>query len=527
MSNAALLATRYARRPLLLEPGQAQQLLNHLAAQDPRGMLRETRLDAALRKIFSKRPRVQDHVDDAIEASEADADASAARRPAIYAPLWAQQAYGEPEDEGFAWSLFQGIACMEIATAISDRGEYYCGVWYHGYDTILAALREASADARVKGIFIRQNTPGGVVADGLDDVTNFMREARAAAGGKPIHVYASMSCSGGYWIGAPADRISTSRFGLVGSIGACVILDDWSEGYKKAGLKVEAIQFGEGKTDYHSWKPLSDAARAHLQGQIDQIGRDFIESVSASRPQLTPEILLDTQARVFMATNDDPALSGLQLGFVDAIESEEEAFANLLARVSTAQGAETSTLSTPPVTQSARTALSPKKETTMAVNGLNAARVAELAARRAKLEAELEQVRADETAAASTPAEGEGEEDDDETDDEGGGDGSGAGEGDDAGDEDGDKTPKVSEADAIMDSAEARAHPHAAMAAVRTGMTLAQFQAQIAAQGQAPKRGLLGQVLADAKRLGPDGKAPEASAFGSALVADAKARGGR
>lgn len=514
MTHPALLATRYARRPLLLEPGQAQMLLNHLQASDPRGLHRETRLDAVLRRVGMRRPRAQDHVDDAIEEAEAEANASAARRPTCYYPLWARQKYGEPEDEGFAWTLIQGIACMEISTAISDRGEYYCGVWYHGYDTILAALREASADARVKGIFILHRTPGGVVADGLDEVTAFMREARASAGGKPIHVYASMSCSGGYWIGAPADRISSSRFGLVGSIGACIIHENWTEGYKKAGLVVESIEFGEGKTDFASWKPVTPEARAHLKAEIDQVGRDFVDSVSTSRPQLTPELLLGTKARVFMTTNDDPALSGLALGFVDAIESEQEAFEVLLAKVSTPQGAETPLRAPEAAPTSSVTAQTPEKETPMAGSAPNqaaqaaqaqkAARLKALNAQRDKIEAQIQAMEGgEEPAAAETAADG----------------GEGAGEGDeDKGEEpetpeDEPEDPEVAgdagEAQAIAASAEAKANPAGAIAAIQSGLTLAQFKAMSGsgALAAAGKRSPLAEALAGSRRLGPDAQA--------------------
>lgn len=525
MTHPALLATRYARRPLLLEPGQAQMLLNHLQAGDPRGLHRETRLDAVLRRVGIRRPRTQDHVDDAIEEAEAEANASAARRPTCYYPLWARQKYGEPEDEGFAWTLIQGIACMEISTAISDRGEYYCGVWYHGYDTILAALREASADARVKGIFILHRTPGGVVADGLDEVTNFMREARASAGGKPIHVYASMSCSGGYWIGAPADRISSSRFGLVGSIGACIIHENWTEGYKKAGLVVESIEFGEGKTDFASWKPVTPEARAHLKAEIDQVGRDFVESVSTSRPQLTPELLLDTKARVFMTTNDDPALSGLALGFVDAIESEQEAFEALLAKVSTPQGAETPLRTPETAPTSSVTAQTPEKEKPMAgtarkpaAQAAAAAKAAQLKADRAKIDAELAEI---EDAAAPEGEEASDSADQADDEDAGGEDGDGDDDQDGAGEPaDGDKEVK-SDAEAIASSPEAKANPAAAVAAINSGLSLSQFKAMSTSGALAStgKRSPLAEAMEGKRRLGADARP---AGGGSALLASAK-----
>lgn len=524
-ANAALLATRYARRPLLLEPGAAQAMLQHLSAGDPRGLLRESRFDAVLRRVGlgRMRPRAQDHVDDANE--EAGADASGARRAMAYAPLWARQTYGEPEDEGFAWSMFQGIACMEINTAIGERGEYYCGSWYHGYDTILAGLRDATADERVKGVFIHENTPGGVVSGGLDDVTGFMREARAAAGGKPIHVHAEMACSAGYWIGTPADRLTASRYGLVGSVGACIIHEDYSGAYEKAGLVITPIQFGDGKTDFAHFKALSARAREDMQAEIDQIGRDFVNSVCLDRPNLTPEAVLATQARVFMAQNDDPARSALALGLVDAIETEQEAFAALLALVSTPQGTESAPIS--PATSEPRSpsAIQPQKEKSMATPApkvaaqvAQTAKAAAMKAERAKLATRMAEIDA-------------------ATGDDAGGDGDSAGteaetpvEGEEGEEDDPPAPPLAAEPDtagetqAIAASAEAAAHPALALSAISSGLTLKQFKAMAATAGQPGKRSPLADAMAGSRRLGPD--ATKSGGGGSTLAANARKRAG-
>ncbi|MCR6657989.1 MAG: hypothetical protein NVV72_01095 [Asticcacaulis sp.] len=180
MSNSAALLARYTRRPLLMLPEAAEALIERLAAADPRGMRTESRLLANLRKLNIFRPM-------AMEDDEAGTQEPA--KPACYSPLWAQQAYGEPEDEGFCWSLYQGAALFDVSTALSAQGDYWCGTWYHGYDTLLAGLRDAANDARVKGLFIRMNCPGGPVAGGLPALAAYIRSARAAAGGKPIHFF--------------------------------------------------------------------------------------------------------------------------------------------------------------------------------------------------------------------------------------------------------------------------------------------------------------------------------------------------
>lgn len=508
MSNAALLASRYARRPLLIEPNAARELLRHIAASDPRGMQRESRLEAALRVIGlgRGRPAAQDAFDDAAE--DRAASAAGPLRPGAYTPLWAQQAYGEPIDEGFGWALFEGVACMEVATAISDRGEYYCGTWFHGYDTILAAQREALADSRVKALWIRMFSPGGVVAGGLYELSAFMRGARAAAGGKPIHVFADMACSAAYWIAGQADRVTAPKVGLVGSIGAVLIHEDWSGADAKAGVVVTPIQFGAEKTAGASWAPLSASARADLQAEIDQCGRDFVGEVVAGRPKLTSEALIDTEARVFMADHADPARSGLEIGFIDAIASEQESFAELLAHVAGAS----------PRSSHAQ----PRKEASMANPNRHARRAAAAkaasappaAVRPAAAAAAPVQpaaaapdpgyvdcetcngtgMMADDTPCADCDGEGQvpaNPDPDEEPDDL--------------------ENTAAANALAIAASAELNTHPHLAAAAMRSGQTLAQLQATIAALAAAPKGSRLDGAMAQAARLGPDATAKTAT----------------
>ncbi|ODN70212.1 S49 family peptidase [Methylobrevis pamukkalensis] len=88
-----------------------------------------------------------------------------------------------------------------------------------------------------------------------------------------------------------------------------------------------AIKFGDQKDD-GSWSaPLSDSARATLQEMVDWTGERFVGHVAARRG-LSREAVLGTKAAVI--PHSDAALAG---GFIDAIASEEEAFAALAALV--------------------------------------------------------------------------------------------------------------------------------------------------------------------------------------------------
>lgn len=549
MPNAVRLATRYARRPLLIEPTAARELLRQISGGDARVLHRESFFEAAARKIgFARAPRVDGGAASEIGAGDLDGESAAPRRPQAYAPLWAEQTYGEPSDEGFCWSLFAGVATLEVDTALSDRGEYYCGEWYHGYDTIQAGLRDALADERVRGAFIRLSSPGGPATGGLPALAAFIRSARATgnAAGKPIHVYADMACSAAYWIAAQADRISAPAAGLVGSIGAVLLHEDWSGALAKGGVVITPIQFGTEKTAGADWAPLSASARDDFQAEIDQLGRDFIADVRAGRPSLSAEALIATQARVFMAKHDEPARSGLALGFVDAIETEEQAFASLVTLVSGA-GAPIQTASAASGAASSSPAASIQtKEPRMSSRAPSPpARAASRAPNPPAAGANTPRARA----GAQTPPPA----DDDAAEDEAkgvvdcptcegtgqifGADGDGTLEcptckgtgdvpaGSDAGKEEaaeGDEpADPAKEARAIRNSPEAKAHPHAALAALEHGLTYDQFKAQVAAFSAAPQRGALREAMAGARRLGPDA-AQASSSRGAGLVESAR-----
>lgn len=522
MQDVHLLASRYAGRPLLLTPSAAHDLANRVRGLDARAFQRPSRLGAFLRRVgLSDAGRVS-----RIQAMEDDYDGP----PPVpmedrlaYSPRW----LGEVEDTGFCWSLKDGVALICCDTPLVERGDEFCGMVWHGYDTLLLAMREALADARVRGVFLRLDTPGGVVGGGLPALAAFMREAREAAGGKPIWVYADMACSAGYWIAAQADRVLAASVGYVGSLGAVMVHEDWSAALDQDGIVVTSIEFPEGglKTEGACWKGLSADGRAALQADINQVGEMFFADVTAGRPQLTHDAMLSLRADAFMAEHADPARSGLALGLVDEIATEEAAFAALVDHVS--DPAEPVSAAAPGQRASAST----PKERPMATRtqaGGKPTRAAQVAAAKKALklaQANLARVSAD-------PAE-----DDDPADQEEDGGGAVSSNGDaadeenaegdedvdDAGGDDDEETDDAA-AQAIAASAEAKAHPQLALAAIQSGASLKQFRAMAEASGAAPRVSRLDAAMKGARRLTPDAPAAGSQGLGGALVADAQRR---
>jgi hypothetical protein len=92
-----------------------------------------------------------------------------------------------------------------------------------------------------------------------------------------------MAASAAYAIAAAASELVVAPSGQVGSIGVFASHEDHSKELERAGVKVSLIRAGKYKTDGNPFEPLSDAARAELQGKVDDFYQMFVKSVAASR----------------------------------------------------------------------------------------------------------------------------------------------------------------------------------------------------------------------------------------------------
>jgi ClpP class serine protease len=497
MGNIAALAARYAGRPVLMEPRALMSWAARIRDVDARAFERPGRIEALFRRFAGT-------VTGGAKAMEDDEGYTPVP---VHEKLAYQPRYvGEVDDIGYCWSLKNNIALMCADAPLLAHGDEYCGSVFHGYDTLLNGMSEAAADDRVRAIFLKMDCPGGVVAPGIVALADWMRANRQSAGGKPIWVHADMACSAAMWIAAQADRILSPSMGYLGSIGAYMLHEDATAYLDKMGIGVTEIKFGSKKTDGAYWKALSPEAKADLQAEIDQVGRNFLAAMIAGRPNLTEQALIDMQAACYFADADDPARSGLKLGLADAIQTEEQAFAALLDSVS-APAISNLAVAAP----AGRAKATNDKEQPMALTAeQKAAKLAALKDEETRLTqagsvnvARLAAIKTEKAAVAAEPdPEDTGETtEDDETEEN-------------PATPTPDKDKKDQEAAKISASTEAQKFPHLALAAISSGQTLAQFQATVKAQSESPRgRGALALALENSPRLGPDGGGKSADAM--------------
>lgn len=141
-------------------------------------------------------------------------------------------------------------------------------------------LNEAASSADVSAIIIDVDSPGGTVA-GTPETAAAMR---AAAVQKPVHAVVDSLCtSAAYWICSQATSIIMSPSADVGSIGVIALHMELAKALEQAGIKPTIIRSAPFKAEGNSFEPMTEAARANLQAEVDAAHSDFVRAVAEGR----------------------------------------------------------------------------------------------------------------------------------------------------------------------------------------------------------------------------------------------------
>lgn len=176
-----------------------------------------------------------------------------------------------------------GVAIIPIRGVITQRGDGFAGARdgaQASVERISAMLRQAMADPNVGAVIYDMDTPGGVVT-GVQELADEMRVARNI---KPSLAIANgMSASAGYWLMTAASEVSVIPSGEVGSIGVYTMHMDVSKALAYMGIQVNIVRAGKFKIEANPFEPLSEEARAYIQGRVEEHYANFLGSVAKGR----------------------------------------------------------------------------------------------------------------------------------------------------------------------------------------------------------------------------------------------------
>ncbi|MBN1421270.1 MAG: signal peptide peptidase SppA [Planctomycetes bacterium] len=173
---------------------------------------------------------------------------------------------------------------------------------------VRAALRRAAADARVKAIVLRIDSPGGGVT-ASDILNREIRRWKDETKRPVVACIVDVGASGGYYVACAADEIIAHPTAVTGSIGVIMQTFDLSGLLAKIGVKSEAIKSGEKKDLASIWREMSAEERAILQGIVARMYERFIDVVAKGRKLAPEKVGALADGRVFTA--DEAKEAGL------------------------------------------------------------------------------------------------------------------------------------------------------------------------------------------------------------------------
>ena len=196
----------------------------------------------------------------------------------VAAVLWVFGGFAEvePLDGG------RHTALVSLEGEIAAKGEVSA-------DHVVASLQAAFADSGTQGVVLRINSPGGSpVQAGI--ISDEILRLRALHPEVPVFAVVEDICaSGGYYVAAVADRIYVDKASIVGSIGVLMDGFGFDKVLEKVGVERRLLTAGENKGMLDPYSPLSEKQRGYAQAMLDQIHRQFIDTVREGRGERLKE----------------------------------------------------------------------------------------------------------------------------------------------------------------------------------------------------------------------------------------------
>jgi len=195
-----------------------------------------------------------------------------------------------------AWSLLSkgGTSAdksLPHTAVVEIKGEIASGAEASA-EFIVAAMRAAFEDEGAQAVVLLVNSPGGSpVQAGI--INDEIRRLRARYN-KPVYTVVEESCaSAAYYIAAASDKIFVDKASIVGSIGVLMDGFGFTGLMDKLGVERRLMTAGENKGFLDPFSPQTEKQRAYAQAMLDQIHKQFIDTVKAGRGKRlkeTPEL---------------------------------------------------------------------------------------------------------------------------------------------------------------------------------------------------------------------------------------------
>ncbi len=178
-----------------------------------------------------------------------------------------------------------------------------------GSETIMKQLRRAANDPSVKAVVLRLNTPGGSAAASQEIALEVDRLRQT--GKKVVASMGDVAASGGYWIACRCDKIVANPGTMTGSIGVIMETQNLQGLYEKLGVNPVVFKSGPHKDMGSSSRVVTEQEQQIFQSMVDDIYKQFVETVSEGRDMDQARVREVADGRVFTGSQ------AVEVGLVD------------------------------------------------------------------------------------------------------------------------------------------------------------------------------------------------------------------
>ena len=190
----------------------------------------------------------------------------------------------------------------------------------HLREEITAVTLNADPASGDQVVLLLHSSGGSVTGYGLASA----QLARIRSAGLPLTVCVDeVAASGGYLMAAVADRIVSSPFAVIGSIGVVALFPNVTSLLEKLGVEVDDVTAGEYKRTLVPYKRPSEIAKTKVTEDVELIMKGFVGHIKQYRGKR-----LDVEK---VATGETwMGSDALTLGLVDALGTSDEVLIALL-----------------------------------------------------------------------------------------------------------------------------------------------------------------------------------------------------
>lgn len=275
-------------------------------------------------KVQDSAPFMEPRAAEASPTSVKRTGGAAHMRKTMAAPL---QDYwtGQVLDANYYWTVDgkPSVAVIPINGMISKGASPFAESCMGAVnpDRISHALQQAMSSKEVKQIVFDIGSPGGRTTY----TPELSAQIKAAAGTRGKTVYAftdTMIASAAEWMASQANEVIMTASSQIGSIGTYLAFLNPKVAMQTQGYSLELFSKGTHKGLGLPGRDLTQADREYLQGTVDKLNTEFVNSVKSGRPKASEEALRD--AKMY----DGP--DAIKHGLADGIVSSWEEFIGLL-----------------------------------------------------------------------------------------------------------------------------------------------------------------------------------------------------